>query len=680
MILPPLHAGETLHIVANKEHAAKTHFPRRVSLSNKNMMRRLSALVMPKRGDCTLLPELSSIDGLLQRDGIALEDEILQTASQLTSLSSRSVDETSIDPTSPMCWHVVLLGRTFRDTPLQDVARSLAVVLEIDQADALKKAHKAKESTTLVVGTCSDCREACEKARSLRSQGLLVQVASEMGLPSPSSSSKSRTSSLTSQKTPRTPKAPTPKAEKPVSRARRPSYADVFEVANRGVADSMKFSDNGHKSSPKAAFVAADSFSRQTSLETSSLEVALPQAQRRRSSCPSIVLDGVEALKPNCVWDDETMIDPFNRQISEPVCGSSSMASIPADFHMEFMTSEMFDGCSSGRPTTNSIESGNSAPSFAGYMRRHGKVARMEPCSTPSSDGGPHAEGSEKKQSSSRREASALVRFLVFGEVPSDLKPMRKEDESTNVSDLKPCREDVIVTTGQVRRLTSFWDDLDPDRSGDVDLVEFKNCMSQKLRESFMEISPDQVMPYWARMTPSEKAVNDFSKFVSRLRERIAGHLFGKQSTFSLEDLMKLIWLGATPADLRTTRTMFEDMCSESRRSRVKTPATLQPFQYQELCAVFRHYCDFGDLLSFDQMVISGLVDSEKAVQLRREWDHGGNGMLDMARFCEIMCPSGYRATAQSTVGSTEDDTRVVCDPVTGRWGFHSRGAHDNTC
>jgi len=217
----------------------------------------------------------------------------------------------------------------------------------------------------------------------------------------------------------------------------------------------------------------------------------------------------------------------------------------------------------------------------------------------------------------------------------------------------------------------SFWDELDDDRSGRVDLIEFKHCVEPALRVKFGELKSHQVLPTWAKMTPSEKAANDVAKFISRMRDRIAGHAFGKQSSFGLDDLFKLIWLTASIADVKTMKIWFEEICLDVVRSRViKTPPVLPPFQHKELCAVFEYYSDLDEFCSFDILVLSGLIDAEQAQQMRRIWDLKGDGMLDIVGFCEMMCPSGYRATRNSGVGSVDDGSRVVLDRGSGRWEF----------
>jgi hypothetical protein len=271
-----------------------------------------------------------------------------------------------------------------------------------------------------------------------------------------------------------------------------------------------------------------------------------------------------------------------------------------------------------------------------------------------------------KKHSSSQKEASALLRFVTFGEVP--------HEENTDEKGPAPCHRG---STHQVRKLVDLWEELDDDKSGAVDMVEFKHCFEPKLRHHYSQLRPGQVLPKWA--IPPKRA-GDFSKFITRLIESISRQLFAKKQDeeekqrkhFYLKDLMLSLWLDASPDDLKAMGTIFDEISQElcDERSQVPAPPVLGAKAYEELRAVFLHYCNQDHKVTFDEMVSKDVIDSQEALRARRDWNCDGDGVLDLDLFCEVMCASGYRASAASKVGSTEDGSRIVLDQVSGRWSF----------
>jgi hypothetical protein len=270
---------------------------------------------------------------------------------------------------------------------------------------------------------------------------------------------------------------------------------------------------------------------------------------------------------------------------------------------------------------------------------------------------------------------------VAFGEIPPENpKATHRDDNDRHVP-----APSVIGNEVQMKKLVSLWEDLDDDRSGNVDMIEFRHCFEPKLRKRFSDLKPGQVLPIWA--TPSNKA-SELTKFVTRVSDSIARHLFSKQKcvvldedlpnqSFYLEDMLELLYPDANPADLKNVRAMFGKVTKDIgvTRTQVKPPPVLRAHEYKELCAVFNHYCDNDKLLSFKDMVAQGLIDHHQGREMSHEWDLDGinSKLLNSTRFCEVMCPSGFRATAESITGSTEDGDRVVLNPVTGHWDFRNR-------
>jgi len=205
----------------------------KASLFEHHVKRRLSRLVLPSCKVCTILPEFASVDGLLYQKGLSaggMEKSVARAESQVCSRAARkalasspkSPDFSNISSPAPLGdeinnqevakWHLLLLGRTFTDKKVQDVARCLAEALDMEASEALQKATRAKSATALVVASYQDAQGVQVKAQNLRKYGLRVQVASEIGVP------------LSVE--PSLPESSCPKIG-----SRRASYADVFKDA-----------------------------------------------------------------------------------------------------------------------------------------------------------------------------------------------------------------------------------------------------------------------------------------------------------------------------------------------------------------------------------------------------------------------------------------------------------------
>jgi hypothetical protein len=195
-----------------------------------------------------------------------------------------------------------------------------------------------------------------------------------------------------------------------------------------------------------------------------------------------------------------------------------------------------------------------------------------------------------------------------------------------------------------------------------IKLDRFRQCVDARLRKQFKKLTEVyQALPKWAQKTPAEKAADSSIKFISRLRDRLGRFLFGQRSSFSLDDVLRVAWPQASSAELKRMKAWFMEISQDPRRRRVRTPPLLDPDEYKELCAVFRHFdVEGNNSLSFEGMVGLGLIDREQVEETRREWDGDGNGLIDMHEFCEMMCPLGYRASRTSMVATLEDGRRVV--------------------
>jgi Ca2+-binding EF-hand superfamily protein len=172
-------------------------------------------------------------------------------------------------------------------------------------------------------------------------------------------------------------------------------------------------------------------------------------------------------------------------------------------------------------------------------------------------------------------------------------------------------------------------------------------------------------------------ALEDYSKFITSLHTKLGAALLGKKSSFCLEDMMKLMWLGTMPADTKAMLAWCREFKEEAVRNRVATPPILDAQEFEGLCAVFEHFDeDRNGEIQFDKLVTKGLIYVEQVDSYRQLWDANGDGILSLQEFCEMMCPVGYRATGKSEVGFMPDGRCVRHDPVIGHWKLAADAHH----
>lgn len=562
---------------------------------DRHMKRRLSRLVLPGGSKCTLLPALAGVDSLMRKDACTpgwnggashqcshtndqgATSSISAASSQVSTCCSSNTSTIGSSPVPSPEWHVMLLGRNFRSKTVEETANCLLDALDLEPAEAFHKATCAKGATALVVGTFEDAQEAQAKADTLRSKGLKVQVASDVGVPGLA------------------PPVP-PKDARPEKRSRRSSYADVFADASGGESRRMRRSSAIPMS------------------ESSEVPVTIPVHGVTEEN----FITGA-AMEPNLRSDrckapvGSPRVGPRQRRLKDLI-----------EHHKETLVARSTD--SSKTPPGSDLWK-----DFLDVL---------------------HLDSVEKNISPARLEASAILRFLLFGEMGS------------------PSKQDASCAKEQVYTLLSLWSSLDEDGSDRVDLVEFAHFVQRRLSSQLKQLRPEQALPDWAKKRPSEDASDDgMKKFSRRLFEKIVAHLFGKKSCFSLMDLMHLIFLHASGADWKMMQVWLHEIPEETARNKVDAPPVLGLREYEDLCADFKHFArDYGDELSLEELVRLGIIFPSQILQTRREWDQNGNSKIEMEEFCEMMCPAGYRASQGSRVGTTEDCRRVVFDPRLGYW------------
>lgn len=279
------------------------------------------------------------------------------------------------------------------------------------------------------------------------------------------------------------------------------------------------------------------------------------------------------------------------------------------------------------------------------------------------------------------------MRFFIFGYFEND-----EHDH-----DREALFRENIGSREQVKVLHRLWGRLDNDNSGRVDFSEFRAFAEQHVREMVkVQGQPAELMSPKANagkndLKPREtkrtlantstmlqmqtvnaliaQATEDTSNFCAALCEKLSTALLGKKSSFTIEDMMRLIWLFATQTETRTMKNWCRDFFEEAMRNRMDTPPVLDSVEYAGLCSVFEHFDEHrqGEIL-FETLVTKGLIYTEQVEEYRILWDEDGNGVLSLDEFCDMMCPVGFRATHKSERGSQPDGRRTCYDPCVGGW------------
>lgn len=288
----------------------------------------------------------------------------------------------------------------------------------------------------------------------------------------------------------------------------------------------------------------------------------------------------------------------------------------------------------------------------------------------------------------SRKDACLLFRFFVYGSfVLDDTKDKERE----------AIFHESIGTKDQVKKLHALWSKLDYDNSGRVDFQEFRAFAEQHIREIVEQHAHSKGIDLSSKNDKSPRggapkrslhhhlaiivlrtesvsdliaqAIEDTQKFSHSLCEKLSVALLGKKSSFVIEDMMRLIWLGAAHAEIRTMKLWCRDFYEEAVRNRVETPPVLDEVEYEGLCSVFEHFDENheGEIL-FDTLVTKGLIYTEQIEEYRKAWDENGDGVLSQQEFCDMMCPVGFRASSGSEIGTRPDGRRVLYDPAIGGW------------
>mmetsp|Transcript_149772 Transcript_149772/g.480995 ORF Transcript_149772/g.480995 Transcript_149772/m.480995 type:complete len:535 (+) Transcript_149772:1-1605(+) len=261
---------------------------------------------------------------------------------------------------------------------------------------------------------------------------------------------------------------------------------------------------------------------------------------------------------------------------------------------------------------------------------------------------------------SDRKEACQMLRFFTFGNIGNESCKTAKEKEQIF--------SEPIGQTEVVRSLFILWSRLDEDGSGRVDIGEFREFAQVRMRECFELAEKDvgiAALPAWLQF----RSDSDMKRFIGKLCDKLVQLLLGKKSSFTIDDMMKVIWPCAQVSDLREMRKWCKEFSKAVDKKRVRTPPVLPLAEFEGLCSVFQFFDDDGSgSVQMDELISKGLIYEDQAEQYKLEWDTNGDGVLDLYEFCEMMCPVGYRAHEKSLVGSSPEGVKLVFDTKLDCW------------
>jgi len=263
------------------------------------------------------------------------------------------------------------------------------------------------------------------------------------------------------------------------------------------------------------------------------------------------------------------------------------------------------------------------------------------------------------KMGTLRREAAQSLRTFIFGTITEGKKALSPKD-------IDRALRDKIGSRSQVQTLYAFWTKLDVDKSGMVDLKEFRAFVEAALKDitdGHSRVRGGFSMQAFKDGTPEENA-----SFARQMCDRVGQVLLGRKATFVIEDVMRIIWPCSRTADLKTMKGWVNEF--ELTTWRTATPKQLAKEEFDALAAVFRFFDNDGSgSVTVDELIHSGLMDKDQARKYVMEVDGpDGDGELSILEFCELFCPTGFRAHNKAKVGTDDQGRRLVFDDRMNGW------------
>jgi Ca2+-binding EF-hand superfamily protein len=267
--------------------------------------------------------------------------------------------------------------------------------------------------------------------------------------------------------------------------------------------------------------------------------------------------------------------------------------------------------------------------------------------------------GGAAKLGTSRKEAAQSLRVFIFGQLTESKKALSPKDIDRALRDKTGSR-------AQVQSLYAFWRKLDSDRSGCVDIKEFKEFVDAALKD--ITDGHSRVRGGFSMQAFKDGSPEENARFATQITDRVGQVLLGKKATFVIEDVMRIIWPCSRTQDLKSMKSWFNEC--ELTTWRTKTPPLLPKDQFDALASVFHFFDKDGSgSVTVDELIHSGLMDKEQAQKYVMEVDGpDGDGELCQNEFCELFCPTGFRAHAEAEKGTDEQGQRLVFDKRMNGW------------
>lgn len=266
--------------------------------------------------------------------------------------------------------------------------------------------------------------------------------------------------------------------------------------------------------------------------------------------------------------------------------------------------------------------------------------------------------------SAEQRDTCEVLRLVVLGGFGFDEGTPGRERERLIL--LPADREDIST-------LIRFWFYLDEDSNERVDFGEWHRVMRKQL--------PQTIPCVIARWPRNSTALLDAPKILKtlcnadhpvdtavKLADKAIKVVFGKRGSFGLQDLMRVLWPGATPAELKQMQDWAEIERSHVVSARVATPPVQSASDYEDLRRVFESLdVDGSGDVSWEELVATGLLDEEDARRLIKDWGDQ-SGSLREFEFIMMMTQSGLRASEEAKIATDSDGGLVMYDPAADCW------------
>lgn len=540
-------------------------------------------------------------------------------------------------------WHLLLSHKTFSSHTEEHVSACLMHVLGLEQPKAHAKIKESRRQRFVLLEEVADKGDAFRKLQKFRSLGLQVQVTLDCGLPGDTNK---RLHSRASQ-------------QKVSSKAQMRSYTEVFYRAggSNGTGGSAAWG-SGTAGSNVGRMLHVEPtvhhYKKQDGL------AHWRSAQTGFQEQPVLPEDPVADLFQQERQSDTQRNDQGKGSLLRGVIGKCHKE-LQEKAHRERVTADQF---------LQVVEEAS---------RRNEAHQSQHP--------GIPEHGKPKELSLAKKDASMLMRFLMFGYIGNE--DLKEKDAIFY---------ETIGTKEQVWAFQHTWGRLDGDASGRVDWAEFTVFVEKMVREKLEHLDVVELEhlkklrrpPVLEKKATAKRlmhhsntvilrpqcvndllaqALDDTGKFTHAFCEKVSVALMGKKSSFAIEDMMRVLWLSTTPSEMRIMKSWCREMVEEAIRDRVKTPPVLETADFEALCCVFEHFDEDrqGEIL-LNTLVAKGLIYNDQIEEIRKQWDQDGNGLMSIEEFCDMMCPFGYRSTAKSEVGSQADGKRVYFDHLLGCW------------